>query len=103
MKRILSASFFRLFCPVIVLALTLGFPRAVLAADDGTVRGVLAACDAGDSGCLIDILSPLQAMIYISSACPDPEMHEDEAQATLVSWLHNAVAKDPAVANRKAD
>jgi hypothetical protein len=103
MKRTSSAALSGLFCTILVVMLASAAPRSAFAADDGTVRSLLAACDAGDNACLIDILSPLQAMIFVSNACPTPDMHEDEALNTLVPWLQNAVAKNPAVADRKAD
>ena len=78
-------------------------PLPAFAAADDTVRGLLAACDANDQICLIDVLSGMQKAIFVGNACPDPDLHEDEALAAVIPWLKEAVAKDPGLAERKSD
>ena len=78
-------------------------PLGALAAADDTVRGLIAACDANDQICLIDVLSGMQKAIFVGNACPDPDLHEDEALAAVIPWLKDAVAKDPQLADRKSD
>lgn len=87
----------------LAMVLAAAAPRASFAAADDTVRGFLAACDANDQVCLIDVLSGLQKAIFAGSACPDADLHEDEAMNTIIPWLKDAMAKDPAMANRKSD
>ena len=88
---------------IFALGLSLVWPCATFAAADDTVGGLLTACDAGDQVCLIDVLSGMQKAIFVGDACPDPDLHEDEAVAAIVPWLKDAVAKDPGLATRKSD
>lgn len=83
--------------------LAAALPRASFAAADDTVGGLIAACDASDQVCMIDILSGMQKAIFVGQACPDPDLHEDEAMDAVIPWLKDAVAKDPGLAGRKSD